>query len=135
MKILESIKKRWADIEYPFLIHSHGELRFSEISKQKDLELKDIKSGDVVALIGDFDPKSIITMLQLLDKDVILVPLTKETKSQHQYFFKSAFVDFVIEKDTIKHFKHTQKHELIEKLKKKNHAGLVFFFNWYHRTS
>ena len=45
--------------------------------------MTDIKSGDVVALIGDFDPHSILTLLQLIDKNVILVPLTVDTRAQH----------------------------------------------------
>ena len=55
-----------------------------------------MKSGDVVALIGDFDPPSILTLLRLIDLGVILVPLTVETAEDHEYFFESALVDVVI---------------------------------------
>ena len=68
MKILNKLKERWQGIDYPFLIHSTGELRFSEIAEQEILDLSDIKKGDVVALIGDFDPKSILTLLLLIEK-------------------------------------------------------------------
>ena len=127
MKILNKLKERWQGIDYPFLIHSTGELRFSEIAEQEFLDMSDIKKGDVVALVGDFDPKSILTLLLLIDKNIILVPLTKETQSQHEYFFKSALVDVVIEGTSVKRIEHEVKHEFVEKLRSKEHAGLVLF--------
>jgi acyl-CoA synthetase (AMP-forming)/AMP-acid ligase II len=127
MNILEKLKERWRDIDYPFLVHSSGALRFSEIAEQKSVDLSEVKSGDVVALIGDFDPRSILTLLQLIDKNVILVPLTVDTRSQHEYFFKSALVDVVIEGEKVKRIKHSTKQELIELLRLEEHAGLVLF--------
>lgn len=127
MGILGKLGELWHGIDYPFLIHSTGELRFSEIEEQNLVNLSEVKSGDVVALIGDFDPKSILTMLKLLDKNVILVPLTVDTRDQHEYFFTSAFVDIVIEGSKIKRINHKLKHELIELLRSKRHAGLVLF--------
>ena len=102
-------------------------MRFSDVAKQKSVDLSKVKSGDVVALIGDFDPQSILTLLQLIDKNVILVPLTIDTRSQHDYFFESAFVNVVIEGNEVKRLKHSLKHELIEYLRSKKHAGLVLF--------
>ena len=43
----------------------------------------------MVALIGDFNSISIATLLMLIDKKVILVPLTNLTKEQHEYFFST----------------------------------------------
>ena len=78
------------------MIHFHKEYRFKEIIEQKSIDLAEVKSGDVVALIGDFNPKSILILLQLIEKKAIIVPLTNETKLQHEYFFNTALVDFVI---------------------------------------
>jgi long-chain acyl-CoA synthetase len=127
MKILEKLEKRWQGIEYPFLIHASGDLRFSEIANQKPVDLSNVRSGDVVAVIGDFDPKSILTLLNLIDKNTIIVPLTVETKSQHEYFFESALVDVVIEGDSVKRLNHNLTHKFIEQLREQNHAGLVLF--------
>ena len=127
MEILEKLKNRWADIDYPFLIHSDGEISFNEVSEQITVNLSIVKSGDVVALVGDFDPKSILTLIQLLDKNIILVPLTKDTKPQHEYFFKTAMVDVIIETNSIKRLEHNQKHNLIEQIRIKKHSGLVLF--------
>ena len=127
MNVVEKLTERWRDIDYPFLVHSSGELRFSEIAEQKAVDVSEVKSGDVVALIGDFDPQSIITLLQLIDQNVILVPLTVDTRAQHEYFFESALVDMVIEDEEVKRITHSIKHEFIESLRSKEHAGLVLF--------
>ena len=127
MKVLEKLKQRWEGIEYPFLVHSTGELRFSEIAKQESVDLSRVRSGDVVALIGDFEPQSILTLLQLIDKKVILVPLTTDTLSQHEYFFESALVDVVIDGSSLRRIEHEGKHEFIKQLRSKKHAGLVLF--------
>ncbi len=114
-------------MEYPFLIHSDREFKFGEITDQKSVDLSNVKSGDVVALVGDFNPQSILTLLQLIDKKAILVPLTADTRSQHKYFFETALVDVIIEGNSMKRLTHNQNHHLINELRKKNHAGLIAF--------
>ena len=127
MNIVQNLTQRWQGIDYPFLIHSTGSLRFSEIAEQDATDLSDVKTGDVVALIGDFDPQSILTLLQLIDKNVILVPLTADTRAQHEYFFESALVDVVIENGSLRRIEHDAKHDFIDDLRAKEHAGLVLF--------
>lgn len=127
MDIIKKLSERWNGIDYPFLIHANGTLKFHEVANQKHVDLAEVKSGDVVALIGDFNPQSILTLLQLIDKDVILVPLTVDTRAQHEYFFESALVDVVIEGDEVKRINHSYNHELIDELRAKKHAGLVLF--------
>ncbi len=120
MNILEKLTERWHGIDYPFLIHTSGSLKFDEVTNQKHVDLSEVKSSDVVALIGDFDPQSILTLLQLIDKNVILVPLTIDTRALHEYFFDSALVDVVIEGDEVKRINHSRNHELIDELRAKN---------------
>ncbi len=127
MDILKKLSDRWSGIDYPFLIHPNGSLRFNEIANQQHVDLSEVESGDVVALIGDFDPQSILTLLQLIDKNVILVPLAVDTRAQHEYFFESALVDIVIEGENVKRISHNRTHEFIDTLISKNHAGLVLF--------
>jgi long-chain acyl-CoA synthetase len=127
MDIIKKLSERWSGIDYPFLVHANGSLKFDEVANQQHVDLADVKSGDVVALIGDFDPQSILTLLQLIDKNVILVPLTVDTRSQHDYFLASALVDVVIEGSDVKRITHSQQHFLINDLRAKEHAGLVLF--------
>ena len=88
MDIIEKLSKRWSGIDYPFLVHTNGSLKFDEVANQQHVDLAEVKNGDIVALIGDFNPQSILTLLQLIDKNVILVPLTADTRAQHEYFFR-----------------------------------------------
>ena len=127
MGLLDKLEKRWYGVDHPFLIHSDRELKFSDIAGQTLIDLSIIKNGDVVALIGDFDPQSILTLFQLIDKDVILVPLTTATKAQHEYFFESSLVDAVVEGGSVRRIEHNAKHELLEKLREQKHGGLVLF--------
>lgn len=127
MNIIDNLKKKWEGIDYPFFIHDQGSLSFNDITKQRSVDLSNVNSGDVVALIGDFDPLSILTLLQLIEKKVILVPLTTETRFQHDYFFESAQVDFVIEGRKVNKIRHNYQNEYINYLREKNHAGLVLF--------
>lgn len=127
MKILQKLNEIWAGIDYPFLIHNGNELKFSEITSQNLIDLSKVKEGDVVAIIGDFNPPSILTLLRLIDLGAIVVPLTVETKHEHEYFFDSAMVDVVIENGQATRRNHAAQHELIDLLRVKNHAGLVLF--------
>jgi acyl-coenzyme A synthetase/AMP-(fatty) acid ligase len=127
MKLIEKLSKIWIDIDYPFFIYNDIELKFSQIISQNPIDLSLIQPGDVVAIIGDFTPACILTLLRLIDLDTIIVPLTAETEHEHEYFFKSALVDVVIKDGLVNRRSNNQKHELINYLRKKNHAGLILF--------
>jgi acyl-CoA synthetase (AMP-forming)/AMP-acid ligase II len=127
MKLIEQLSRIWSGVDYPFLIHNGVELKFSQIPSQNPVVLSQVKQGDVVAIIGDFNPSSILTLLLLIDLGVIVVPLTIETTHEHEYFFESALVDVVIKDSLVSRRSNNKKHEFIEFLRKKNHAGLVLF--------
>ena len=127
MKIIEKLAELWNGIDYPFLIHKGDELRFSEIASQSHVDLSQVGKGDVVAIIGDFNPSSILTLLRLIDIGVVVVPLTVDTRHEHDYFFDSALVDVVIDGTEVKRRFHNHKHEFIDKLRNLEHAGLVLF--------
>jgi acyl-CoA synthetase (AMP-forming)/AMP-acid ligase II len=127
MQLLGKLLDIWSGTDHPFLIYNGQELRFSEISADSPVELGEIKSGDVVAIVGDFDPSSILTLLRLIDLQAVVVPLTQETAREHQYFFDTALVDVTIVDKVVKRRTHGQTHELIDGLREKNHAGIVAF--------
>ena len=122
MKILDQLSKIWKDIDYPFLIYNGNKFKFSQIASQNPIDLSQIHQGDVVAIIGDFYPSCILTLLRLIDLGAIVVPLTIETKNEHEYFFESALVDFIIKDKVIERRIHNDKHEFIDILKYENHA-------------
>ena len=127
MKLLDKLSEIWKGVEYPFLIHKDEDLRFSEIAKQSPINLSEVREGDVVAIIGDFNPESILTLLRLIDIGVVVVPLTVETKHEHEYFFETALVDVVIDGTQVNRRTHERKYEFIENLRQLEHAGLVLF--------
>jgi long-chain acyl-CoA synthetase len=127
MKLLEQLSRIWDGIDYPFLIHNGQELRFSDVASQHPVDISSVRAGDVVAIIGDFDPASILTLLRLIDLGVIVVPLTVETAHEHAYFFEAALVDVVIQGNEVQRRVHTQSHDFINALRKEAHAGLVLF--------
>lgn len=127
MKLIEKLSKIWSNADYPFFIHDGTELKFSQIISQNPIDLSLIQRGDVVAIIGDFTPTCILTLLRLIDLDVIVVPLTIETEHEHEYFFNSALVDVVIKNGLVNRRFNKQKHKIINYLRDKNHAGLILF--------
>jgi acyl-CoA synthetase (AMP-forming)/AMP-acid ligase II len=127
MQLLEKLSKIWEGVEYPFLIYRGEELHFSDVFSQTPVDLSQVHKGDVVAIIGDFNPASILTLLRLIDLGVIVVPLTTETKHEHEYFFESAHVDVVIDSGVVTRRARKGTHELLETLRQHDHAGLVLF--------
>ena len=90
----------WSDTKIPFLQYSDGyELYYKDLKNIFIEGIDKINSGDVVALIGDFEPNSIATLLVLISKNVILVPLTKETEGQHDYFLKESKCQYVFKEN------------------------------------
>ena len=127
MQLLDKLAEIWNTIDYPFFIHNGSQLRFQDIASQNPIDLSLVKSGDVVAIIGDFNPSSILTLLRLIDLAVIVIPLTTETSNEHEYFFESALVDVVIKDGVVSRRTHSKTHELIDVLRVNGHAGLVLF--------
>lgn len=125
--LLDTLNNIWSGIDHPFLIYRNQKLRFSDITSQQLINLSEVRQGDVVAIIGDFNPSSILTLLQLIDIGAIVVPLTKETKNEHEYFFESAFVEIIIEDGSVLKRQHTGSHNLIDNLRMNQHAGLILF--------
>jgi hypothetical protein len=113
MKLIERLSQIWSDSDDPFMFYRGQAFKFSEIASQYPIDLSQIHHGDVVALIGDFDPSSILTLLRLIDLDVVIVPLTIETTQDHEYFFKAAQVDVIIQAEIVTRRQHDDTHPLM----------------------
>lgn len=127
MGLVANLERIWEGADSEFLVHESGNLRFSDIMSQTSLNLSEINEGQVVALVGDFDSRSIRTFLQLIEKKTIVVPLTKDNRRQHDYYFGEALVDFVIEGTSIKRVANEKVSPLLQELRNKKHPGLVLF--------
>jgi acyl-coenzyme A synthetase/AMP-(fatty) acid ligase len=126
MRILEELRNRNDGNRHPFLIGPGGSLRFDDIGGGADTS--EIKQGDIVALVGDFDGPSIATMLELLDRGVILMPLTGGTRPDHEYFFESGRAEWVIQYNEARRLApRGEDHPLIEEVRHRQHPGIIFF--------
>ena len=127
MTVLGALKNRWHRASEPFMIDENGSISFSEIFENDSCDLSEISQGAVVALIGDFDARSICILLRLIDLNAIIVPLTEETSEQHQYFFQAACVEFVIREGICRKVAEPFFNKTIESLQKREKPGLVLF--------
>jgi len=113
--------------DFTFLIKNNKKLNLSELLKDDKVRFKNISAGDIVALIGDFDKTTIKNLIYLIDKKTIVLPLTKETRQDHNSFFRIAQVDFVIQGKTLIDLKNkSRKKKIVRKIQKK-YAGLILF--------
>ena len=127
MKVLDDLSKIWEGVKDPFLIHQGKEIRFRDVLEEVHVDFSSLRQGSVVAIIGDLDPATILTLLRLIDQKMIVVPLTTETFPDHEYFFESALVDAVVCDGKVRHLVNNSKHPHIEHLREINHGGLVLF--------
>jgi hypothetical protein len=101
--LLDEIKQRWSDIGEPHdkpLLRSMGrDVSLDDISQASGSSPVDsVPPGSTVALIGDFTPLDIVTLLKLIDAGCIVVPLTDTTSELHAQFFDVAGVEWVIQR-------------------------------------
>ena len=67
MALLQHLSKIWKQEKKPFLIHKDRKIYFKNVYGCGYENLCGIQSGDVVALIGDYDPPTIACLLKLID--------------------------------------------------------------------
>lgn len=97
------------------------------------LDENNVQNGDVVSLEGDFSPISTAYLLALINKNCIIVPLTKALKDKKEEFIKIAQAKYVIVLDdeelvSITERKYnTSEPELYKSLREINHPGLILF--------
>ena len=89
-----------------------------------------LKPGDVIALVGDFSVQACAAFLALIENKNIIIPLMNTTYAKHPEFLDIAEVEFILQieptkKVTARNTKVSNK--LIQNLKDRQDAGLVFF--------
>jgi long-chain acyl-CoA synthetase len=127
MALIAELQARYADSNEPFLISTGGALRPSDVLIADDVG-KHVRPGDVVALVGDYDSKSISRLLTLFDANCTVMPLTEQTRPQHAYFLEAGHVDVYVDGETITRVRDTQSdHPMLAKLRDQGHAGLILF--------
>ena len=109
----------WENETKPFYLDENKSLFYQDIENIKVQGLENLTKGDVVALIGDFDPESISTFLKLIELGCIIVPLTDETLKQHEYFLKESKTQFIFRRNKLEKIINNNQisHPLLDKLR------------------
>jgi long-chain acyl-CoA synthetase len=113
----------------PFIFNADQAISIRGILDHPTSHLEKIQKGDVVALIGDFDSLTLANFFTLIQIGTVIVPLTQKTSSQHDYFFKAAHVDWIVEKDSITRLTSSieLKNKALESFKQTHKSGLILF--------
>ncbi|MED4454439.1 fatty acid--CoA ligase family protein [Metabacillus fastidiosus] len=96
------------------------------------LKQNKLKDGRVVSLEADFSPNTVALLLNLIEKKSIIVPLTKSVEMKKTEFRQIAEVETIIKVDAsdnciIENTNVDVEHEVLTRLKQKNHPGLILF--------
>lgn len=120
--------------EKPAIVSGDQEYTFGGIYDEytkavKLLEEHGIFSGSVVSVIAEFTPVSIAFLVALIERDVIIVPISKTVREKDQYV-RISQSQYIIDLQTgidIRKTGYEVKHEMLLGLKKKQSPGLILF--------
>ena len=126
--LLDELVARHGAVRAPFLIDGERQLTLDDVAQVGGADLSAIAPGDVVALVGDFDAATIRTLLRLIGLGTVVVPLTVETRHDHDYFFDAAGVDWVVEGAVSRRLRAQRlDHPLLAEMRRRAVPGLVLF--------
>lgn len=113
-------------------ISTYGDLLDLVALWQTHLDEHGVEAGQVVALRGDYTPRACALVLALIDRGVILVPLTEAAEVHREEFFEIAEVEVVISFDendawAIESQKRMATNPLTLQLRTAGEPGLVLF--------
>lgn len=117
----------WKEFEY-----TYGWLSEELERAATRLDASGIEPASVVSLEADFSPKAIATLLALVERNCVVVPLTDSVNEQKDRFRAIAEVESVVEIDGEDRWRVRSTgvdagHPLIERLRDRGHPGLVLF--------
>lgn len=96
------------------------------------LDANDVRAGEVVTLEGPYSPQTCAGLLALIERNVVVVPLTALPDAKREEFLDVAEVEttIVLGSDgtrTLRRTGRTAGHELYARLREAGHPGLVLF--------
>lgn len=127
MSLIQDLLDRCANPDANFLTGSGPALNLRAVADSA-VSCEDIEPGEVVALVGDFDAFSIATLLALIDKKSIILPLSVASAPQHEYFLQAGGANVIIRQGQVSRLrKGLSRHPLLAGLRERDHAGLILF--------
>ncbi|MEQ1691074.1 MAG: long-chain fatty acid--CoA ligase [Gemmatimonas sp.] len=117
----------WRDREY-----TYGDFADRYHDWMQRFDAAGVTAGASVAVVGDFSPGSVTALLALIARRCILVPMSRDSRDQHEQFHDIAELDFRIELDehdqsTIRAMPCRKGHPLLQQLRDADEPGLVLF--------
>lgn len=120
----------------PAIADAYGEFTYKDLAKQVDIfhakVSQDIKAGEVVVLLSDYNYYSIALLLALLKQKAVIVPIVSKNVEEIASRIKVANCDWVLNLQN-ERLQLTQnktlvvKHQLVKNLVDKKHSGLILF--------
>lgn len=127
MSLLQELLDRSGNPDAPFLMGDGQSLSLRTLAKTPT-PCANIAPGEVVALIGDVDAPSITTLLALVDRGAVVMPLSEASAAQHAYFFEAGSANVIIREGRVSRLREgLPSHPLLQALRERDHAGLVLF--------
>lgn len=127
MSLLQALICRAVDPDRPFLMGGGHSLNLSAVARA-GTDCRGIAPGEVVALVGDFDARSIADLLALIDRGAVIMPLTKASATQHGYFLEAGHADWLIQNGKKTRLRQgLPEQPLLRNLRERGHAGLILF--------
>ena len=128
MEILSILRKKWQNKDIPFFIKNNQALYFNDFLDIETPDLSKISKGDIVILIGDFKPISIITLFKLIELGAIIAPLIDSSEVNINEKSEIIKANFIIKEKNVKRiYNKDNVHNLVAMLRQKNNSGLIFF--------
>lgn len=127
MSLLQELLAHSSDPGAPFLVDGDRKVSLRDVA-EAPAACGDIVPGDVVALVGDIDARSIALLLELVDRGAVVMPLTEANSAQHPYFFEAGSVNVVLRDGRATRLRGGgADHPLLRNLRERGHAGLILF--------
>lgn len=109
--------------------YSFGDINYKYNEAVSFIDRAGIQPGSVVAIVAEFSPLSIAMMLALIERNVILVPISFVVKNIDDYLriSQAQFVIYAENDYKIETINRTVDHPMLLDLIKRNSAGIIFF--------
>jgi len=105
---------------------TYGELLASIARWSERLREAGVGAGTVVALDTDFSPEAVAALLALIDAGCVVVPLSSAVRDQKSELVAIAEVEVIIDFE-IRRTGVIATHELLVRLRREGHPGLILF--------
>jgi len=119
----------------PFLADENGVATFTElqaaiVSACSSMAEAGVKTGETIAILGDYSTSAIAWLLAGVQENCIVVPLTALPEDERNSRLRECFADWLVDAslDAISRLERSaERHGLMDALAARGHSGLILF--------